>query len=192
MAKKNKLDVKVQQGGPLLKDFLTRPEVYAEVIGEMVQDGTLDPKKIEDSEALKECARRIYVKEVEQEIARQKRAEEVKVKIDQAITSLKALSFVFDGDKTEFIAMIIQLAFDQNVEFTIIDPDDTRIIDGKPCPPSENTVLFKNGTFAVRCFHSSGGENKDGKIFLKPYELITEEDCWKEMVRRPNSRDTVY
>ena len=181
MANKNQ-GPEVNSSTPLLQDFLSRPKAYAKVIKEMVQDGTLDPKEIEDSATLKECALRIHAKEAKKEAAKQQKVEKTKVKIDKAVTALKALSMLFNGEKRELIDILHQFAHNQDLEFTIVDPADTRIIGGQSLEPDENTVLFKNGEFAVRCFQTYNWNDNAYTIFIQPHE-INEQGNWQEMVR---------
>lgn len=169
---------------PLLKDFLARPELYARVIGEMVQDGTLNPEQIENSPALKECAQRIQLMEDEQKALANKEANEAHERIDRIVTALKALSLVFEGEKPELIEQLHQLAFDHDAEFNLVEPENTRLFGPESWYSDSNIVFFKNKTFAVSCFQGK----KVNEIFIQPYEksedeFLQKKGSWRRMVR---------
>ncbi|MFC1647535.1 hypothetical protein ACFL10_00900 [Patescibacteria group bacterium] len=166
----------------LSKDFLKRPELYAQVIGEMIQDGALDPNDIEKSPVLQECARRIQAMDAAKLAAAQEDAEEARAEVDKARTSLRAFSLIFEGEKPELIEMLEKLASEKDLEFGIIESSHTRIIGDDSSELDEDTVFFKNKIFAARCFRGYRGTERLGEICLVPYERA-EEGYWQRMRR---------
>jgi len=181
MSEKNRR-IEFQKEYPLLHDFFGKPELFVKAMGGVMREGLLTPQEVEQSPVLQKCYQRMQKMEAEEQTATQNETEAAQERIDQILTSLKALSIVFDGDKFEFIEMIQQLAFDSDVEFDILGPEVTHVFGGELTGNDEkDAVIFKNGAFAARCYHGK----ITGKVFLETFERanINGKSFWQSMER---------